>query len=61
MEKIANLWGTHKGIIKKVLIGGVVVVGLKLVAGALMGSSDIEADYADGEDLDVESEPVIEA
>lgn len=60
MEKILNVWNNNKGIIKKVLIGGVVVVALKLVASAVKGSSDTEEDYYDVEP-DTESEPVTEA
>lgn len=60
MEKILNVWNNNKGIIKKVLIGGVVVVALKLVASAVKGSSDTEEDYYDVEP-DTESEPIAEA
>ena len=60
MEKILNVWNNNKGIIKKVLIGGAVVVALKLVAGAVTGSSDTEEDCYDVEP-DTESEPVAEA
>jgi len=49
MEKIMNVLNSNKGIIKKVIIGGIVAVGLKLVANAVMGSGDADEDYIDAE------------
>lgn len=60
MEKILNVWNNNKGIIKKVLIGGVVALGLAAVANAVKGSSDTDEDCYDVEP-DTESEPVTEA
>ena len=58
MEKILNVWNNNKGIIKKVIIGGVVAIGLALAANAIKTSVDADEDYIDA-DATLESEEIV--